>query len=131
MTAGLAAATFADLVLAALDGTAATVTASHIAAHNGDPGAAGTANPATGVPTTRQAITWGAASGTTSRQRAISNSPSWTATGTDTVSHLSAWSALTSGSFRFSLALTTPKSVTATDILNITQLTFSFTPIAA
>jgi len=131
MTAGLAAATFADLVLTALDGTAATVTASHIAAHNGDPGAAGTANAATGVPSTRQSITWGAASGTTSRTRGISNVPTWTATGADTISHLSAWSASTSGSFRFSLALTASKTVANTDVLNITSLTFSLTPIAA
>lgn len=130
MTVGMAAATFTDLILTALDSTAATLTASHVQSHNGDPGAAGTANVATGV-TARQTLTWAATSGTTSRTRAISNTPTWTAGGTDTISHVSTWSALTSGSFRFSAALAASKSVTSGDVLNITSLSYSLTPIAA
>lgn len=66
--------------------------------HIGEPGAAGTANPAT--ETTRQQVTWG-----TVTNGVFSNSAplTWTnVTGSEDWTHFSAWSASTAGNFGFS-----------------------------
>lgn len=127
MTVGLSAANFANAICDALSTGSATLISSHVQMHNGDPGSAGTTAVATGV-TGRQALTWGTSSG---GSRSITGTPSWSATGTDTVSHLSTWNASTSGTFRFSAQLTASKSVSSGDTLNLTNLTFALTPIAA
>lgn len=130
MAVGLSSANFTDLVLTALDGAAATLTASHVQAHTADPGVAGTTAVATAV-TGRQALTWAAASGTDPRSRSISNSPSWTASATQTITHVSVWNAASSGLFRFSAALAASKTVNSGDTLSLTALSVSFAPIAA
>lgn len=77
----------------------ATYTASaafYVKLHIGDPGAAGTSNPA--AETTRQAVTFGsaAASGTISNTVAVQ----WTGlAASETISHVSFWTASTSGTF--------------------------------
>lgn len=83
--------------------------------HTGDPGAAGTSNAAT--ETTRQAVTFSAASG-----GAITNSAdiTWTNVSTsETYSHWSAWSADPAGTFLCSDDLATPRAVTAGDTFTI------------
>lgn len=94
--------------------------------HIGDPGAAGTANPS--ALTTRSAVTFSAASG---GALALSNTPSFTMTATETISHVSYWDASTSGNFLWSAALTASKSVTATDVLQLTAVGVSLSPLAA
>lgn len=94
--------------------------------HIGDPGAAGTAN--TSALTTRSAVTFSAASG---GALALSNTPSFTMTATETITHVSYWDASTSGNFLWSAALTTSKSVSATDVLQLTSVGVALTPLAA
>ena len=128
MTVGLSAAGFANLILDALASGTATIVATHAALHTADPGAAGTT--AASAETDRQALTWDtAAAGANS----ITNTPEWAAwdQGTETISHISVWNQATTGTFRFSAALTTPREVNDDDTLRLTSLTFTFTPIAA
>jgi hypothetical protein len=94
--------------------------------HIGDPGASGTAN--TSALTTRSAVTFSAASG---GAIALSNTPSFTMTATETITHVSYWDAATSGNFLWSAALTTSKSVSATDVLQLTSVGVALTPLAA
>ena len=128
MTRGLSAAGFANLILDALATGTATLVATHAAVHTGDPGAAGTANAS--AETDRQAVTWDtAAAGSNS----ITDTPEWTAwdVGTETITDISMWNQATTGTFRFSAQLTTPREVNNDDTLRLTSLTFTFTPIAA
>jgi hypothetical protein len=97
--------------------------------HLGDPGAAGTSNPAT--ETDRVAVT-----GTSPSGGACSNSndldwPSYPAT--ETISHVSFWSASTAGTFLGSDALNVSKDVDSGDDFQIAvgELDLSLTPIAA
>lgn len=80
--------------------------------HLGDPGSAGTSNPAGN--TTRQQATFG----TVASGGAISNTAAvaWTAvSNSETYTHASLWSASTSGTFLGSAALTQSKVVNAGD----------------
>jgi hypothetical protein len=84
--------------------------------HIGDPGAAGTTNPA--AETTRQQATFGAAAAT----GAISNTAAveWTnVSTTETYSHVSLWTASTAGTFLGSDDLSTTAAVTAGDTFRI------------
>lgn len=130
MTVGLHAANLANKWLDMLGGTAFTAPSTTAAKlHTGDPGSAGTAN-ASSV-TTRPAITWAAAS---AGSKAMNNTPSWASwagTNGEVVSHISVWDSTTAGNFLFSAALSASKTVNTGDTLNLTSLTFAFTPIAA
>lgn len=130
MTVGLAATTLANKWLDMLGGTAFTAPATTAAKlHTGDPGAAGTAN-ASSV-TTRPAITWAAAA---AGSKAMNNTPSWATwagTNGEVVTHISVWDATSAGNFLFSAQLSASKTVNTGDTLNLTALTFAFTPIAA
>ena len=82
--------------------------------HVGDPGAAGTANPAT--ETTRKQVTWGAASGGAATTTAAL---SWTnVAGTEDYTHFTLWSASTNGTFGAS-GTVTANAVTAADTFTI------------
>lgn len=84
--------------------------------HLGDPGAAGTANPA--AETTRKQATFGSAA----TGRAISNTTAieWTNVSTTEVySHVSLWSASTGGTFLGRDDLSSTASVTAGDTFRI------------
>ena len=94
--------------------------------HVGDPGSAGTANVAN--VTTRSSTTLAAASG---GAIALSNSPTYTATSPETISHVSLWSASSAGTFYWSVALTTSKSMTSGDVLTMSTLGISISPLAA
>jgi len=127
MTVGLATTTLANNWLNMLRATAFTApAATYIKLHTGDPGAAATAN-ASAV-TTRQSATFSAAS---AGAIALSNSPSFTMTTTETISHISVWDASTAGNLLWTAALTTSKSVVNTDVLTFTTLGVSLSPLAA
>jgi hypothetical protein len=97
--------------------------------HTGDPGAAGTSNPATNA--TRQEGTFSAASGgsiTTSADCV------WTSVSTtESYSHVTFWDLSTGGVFQGSDGLEATRAVTAGDNFTISagQLTLSITPLAA
>lgn len=97
--------------------------------HLADPGSAGTTSPAAN--TTRQAVTFSAASG-----GAITNSSAVTwlsVSNTETYSHVSFWSDIAAGTFLGSDALNASVAVTAGDDFTIAigDLDLSITPIAA
>jgi hypothetical protein len=84
--------------------------------HLGDPGSAGTSNPAAN--TTRQQVTFGSAASA----GAISNTANveWTSVpNTETYSHVSFWTASTSGTFLGSDDLSSTAAVTAGDTFRI------------
>lgn len=127
MTVGLATTTLANNWLNMLRAAAFTApAATYVKLHTADPGAAGTSNPS--AVTTRQAATFSAASG---GAIALSNSPSFTMTATETITHISVWDASTAGNLLWTAALTTSKSVVNTDTLTFTTLGVSLSPLAA
>lgn len=130
MTVGLAATTLANKWLDMLGGTAFTApTNTFIKLHTADPGAAGTTAAAAGD-TTRKQVTWSAASAGSKAMTSMSGS--WTNGGTsETLSHISAWDASTSGNFLYSAALTASQAWASTNTFSLTSHTVSFTPIAA
>lgn len=127
MTVGLATTTLANQWLNMLRAVAFTApAATYIKLHTADPGAAG-ATAASAV-TTRQSATFSAAA---SGAIALSNSPAFTMTATETISHISVWDASSAGNLLWTAALTTPKSVVNTDTLTFTTVGVSLTPLAA
>ena len=130
MTVGLAsgvANAFLDAICNASDYTAPT--GFYVKLHLGDPGAAGAGNPA--VETTRQSASMAAAA-----SGAITNDAdvTWTnVSTTETVSHVSFWSAAAAGMFLGSDDLAVSRALTAGDTFTIAtgDLDLSFTPIAA
>jgi hypothetical protein len=129
MAVGASAANLANKVLDGITRTAAFPTAGtvFVRLHTGDPGSAGTAN--SSAVTTRSAATFGsAASGGVAT---MTNTPSWSMTSTETISHISLWDASSGGNFLWSVALTASKAVSNGDTLNLSSLTLTFTPIAA
>jgi hypothetical protein len=96
--------------------------------HVGDPGAAGTANPA--EETSRQQVTLDSASGGTATN---SNVVEWTGiTGSEDATHLSLWSASTAGTFRISGVSTSPPYVAGNTFrYPAGSITFTATGLAA
>ena len=96
--------------------TSFSVAVPYIKLHTGDPGAAGTANPAT--ETTRKSVSFGAASaGAITSDADIS----WTnIAGSQDASHFTAWDSLTVGNFLFSGTITA-NPYTAGDTYTITS----------
>lgn len=125
MTVGLAPAT-ANSYLNVFRATTFTGVSVFAKLHTGDPGAAGTTN-ASAV-TTRNAVTWSAASG---GSMALSSLASYSMTTSETITHISLWDASTAGNFLQSAALTAGVPVINGSTLTFSTLTVSFTPIAA
>lgn len=124
MTVGFASAT----VNGWLDGTFATATC-WPKLHTADPGAAGTTAAAVGDATRKQA-TMAAASG--GSKAATGSVGPWTNGGTsETVSHISLWTASSAGTFNASAALSAPQAWASTNTFTLTSLTIAITPIAA
>jgi hypothetical protein len=122
MTVGFAAAA----VNGWLDGTFGT---NWLKLHTGDPGAAGATAAAAGDTTRKQATMAAAAGG--SKAQTGSTGP-WTNAGTsETLSHLTMWTASTAGTFNGSAALTTPQAWVSGNTFTLTSLTIAITPIAA
>lgn len=129
MTAGLHAVNLANKWLDMLGATAFSAPATTaVKLHTGDPGSAGTSN--VSAETTRKALTWSSAAAGSKAIAATLPSWAWTA-GNETITHISVWDATSGGNFLYSVALTASKSITNGDTLNLTSMTFAFTPIAA
>ena len=130
MTVGLAANPVANSMLD-LFGSASQSGWSNVwvQLHEADPGAAGTTSVST--ETTRKAVTFAAASsGSKAANGTLPSWPTWSA-GTETITHLSLWTASTSGTFLGSITLTQGKTVNDNDTLNITAITLSISTLAA
>jgi hypothetical protein len=125
-------ATFANNILAWLCRAVAMPTAPtglFIQLHTGQPGAAGTSNISVGS-STRVAIAFATESGGANAQ--TGTAPTWTNGGTsETLTHVSLWSAATSGTFYWSFPLTATQAWAATNTYTLSNYGLGFTPIAA
>lgn len=131
MTVGVSTANWANAVLNIFRGGGNGVTFTAPATlfaqlHTGDPGASGTANVANS--STRVAVTLAAAA---SGAIALSNAPAFTGTTTETITHVSFWSASTVGTFYWSAALGTSRAILLSDTLTLTVVGASIAPLAA
>lgn len=129
MTVGLGPTTLANKWLDMLSGTAFTAPSNtYVKLHTGDPGV-GAGNVSANA--TRVILAWSAAS---AGSKAITTTlPSWAswAAGTETITHMSVWDALTVGNFMYSFTLTASKTVTNGDTLSLTSHSISLSPLAA
>lgn len=124
MTVGAAA----SVVNGWLDGTFATATC-FVKLHTADPGAAGATAAAAGD-TSRKQATMAAASGGSKAMTGTAGP--WTnVSTTETLTHISLWSASTAGTFNASGALTASQAWVNTNTFTLTSLSISITPIAA
>lgn len=124
MTAGIAAA----IANGWLDGTFATATC-YVKLHTADPGSAGATAAAAGS-TTRVQATMAAASAGSKAMSSMASS--WTNGGTtETLTHISLWTASTAGTFNGSAALTASQAWVSTNTFSLTSLSIAITPIAA
>lgn len=96
--------------------------------HTADPGA--TAATAASAVTARPAATFGAAS---AGAMALTNTPSWSMTANETITHISVWDTAgpTGGNFLWSAALGTAKAVNSGDTLTLTACTLTLSTQAA
>ncbi|MBT9255367.1 hypothetical protein KMZ30_07250 [Phycicoccus sp. KQZ13P-1] len=124
MATGFAAA----LVNGWLDAAFATASC-WVKLHTADPGASGATAAAAGD-TSRKQATMAAASGG-SKSASGSVGP-WTNGGTtETISHISLWSASTAGTFNASAALSASQSWASTNTFTLISLSISVSPVAA
>jgi hypothetical protein len=111
-----------------LDGTFATATC-FVKLHTADPGSAGATAAAAGS-TTRVQATMAAASAGSKAMTSMAST--WTNGGTsETLSHISLWTAASAGTFNGSAALTAPQAWVSTNTFTLTSLSIAITPIAA
>ena len=109
-----------------LDTEYATV---YVKLHVGDPGAAGTANASVGDATRKQATMAAAANGA---KLLTSMSGPWTNGGTsETITHLSLWTAATAGTFLRSVAVAVTKAWDSGDTIALSALSISIAALAA
>jgi hypothetical protein len=111
-----------------LDGTFATATC-FVKLHTADPGSAGTTGAAAGDTNRKQATM---ASATGGSKAMTSMAGSWTNGGTsETLTHISLWTASTAGTFQGSGALSASQAWVSTNTFSLTSLSIAITPIAA
>jgi hypothetical protein len=131
MTVGLSTVNLANAWLSTMRNTSASSftapTDLFVQCHTADPGASGTTAVSTGI-ATRTVADWAAPS---VGSMALTATVSFAVTGSDTITHVSVWSASTAGTFYYSAVLSASKVVSASDTFNLTALTFALTPIAA
>jgi hypothetical protein len=129
MTVGLSAVNTANAILNIYRNVTFTgIATPFIQLHTADPGAAGTTAVSVGS-TTRNAITWNAPA---AGSMTLATLGAWTNGGTsETISHVSLWSASSGGTFYESFALTASQAWVSTNTLTITTFTKNYTPIAA
>lgn len=124
MTLGVAAA----IANGWLDGTFATATC-YVKLHTADPGATGATAAAAGS-TTRVQATMAAASGGSKAMTSMAST--WTNGGTtETLTHISLWTAAAAGTFNASGALTASQAWVNTNTFTLTSLSVAITPITA
>ncbi|MEU1497278.1 hypothetical protein [Streptomyces sp. NPDC005732] len=106
------------------------VAGTYVQLHTGDPGAAGTTNVSAGS-TTRNSFVFNSSS--SGSALALATPPSaWTNGGTsETLTHVSLWTAASSGTLLGSGALATSKPWGSADTFSLTSLGVSITPQAA
>lgn len=110
-----------------LDGTFATATC-WSKLHTADPGAAGATAAAAGD-TTRKQSTMAAASGGSKSMTGTSGP--WTNGGTsETLTHLSMWTASTAGSVNATVALSASAAWVSTNSFTLTAMSITITPVA-
>ena len=110
-----------------LDGTFATATC-FVKLHTADPGAAGATAAAAGS-TTRVQATMAAASGGSKAMTSMASS--WTNGGTsETLSHISIWTASSAGSVNATAALSSSQAWASGNTFSLTSLSIAITPIA-
>jgi hypothetical protein len=124
MAIGFAAA----IVNGWLDGTFATAT-NWVTLHTADPGAAGATAAAVGDATRKQATMAAASAG--SKAMTGTAGPWTNAATTETLTHISLWTASTAGTFNASAALSVSQPWVATNTFTLNTLTIAITPIAA
>lgn len=127
MTVGLSTTNAANAMLNGFRNTAFQIAATWVQLHTGDPGGAGTAN--VSAVTTRSQATFAAASA--GAIALTGTNPNWNMTSTETISHISVWSASSSGNFLWSAALSVSKSVQSGDTLTLTTCGLSLGALAA
>lgn len=129
MAVGLSPVNMANAILNIYRGTTFTgIATPFIQLHTADPGVNGTTAVSAGS-TTRNAITWNAASG---GSMTLSTLGAWTNGGTsETITHVTLWSASSAGTFYQSFALTASQAWVSTNTLTITTFTINYTPLAA
>jgi hypothetical protein len=111
-----------------LDGTFATATC-WAKLHTADPGAAGTTAAAVGDATRKQCTMAAASAGA---KAMTGTAGPWTnVSTTETITHISLWTASTAGTFNLSGALTASQAWVNTNTLTLNTLSISITPIAA
>lgn len=93
--------------------------------HTGDPGVAATANPS--AVTAREVITHSTSSAAS--PLSLTNTPTWTMTATETLSHLSVWD--DSSVFRYSVPLQVAQAVNAGDTVILDALDIVLGPVAS
>lgn len=129
MAVGFSTTNVANKFLDTLRGVSFSNSETWVALHTGDPGAAGTANASAGS-TDRSQVSFSAASG--GALALTGAQPSWTNGGTsETITHLSVWSASSGGSFLFSVALGTSRAWVSGDVLAVSALGVSITSLAS
>lgn len=124
MTVGLAA----SVINGWLDGTFATATC-WVKLHTADPGASGATAAAAGDTTRKQATMASASAGS---KAMTGTAGPWTNGGTsETLSHISLWSASSAGTFNGSAALSASQAWVSTNTFTLTSLSIAITPVAA
>lgn len=112
---------------AVVDGWLASFSAPWVALHIGDPGATGTANPSAGSATRLAATMSTPTDGVTS---IVGTTGPWTNGGaTETLSHVSLWSAASAGNFLGSSALTTSVAWSSAGRFTLSALTITIEAI--
>jgi hypothetical protein len=129
MAVGLSPVNLANKWLDMLAGTAFSSAPANVFVklHLGDPGSAGAGSPS--LVTTRQQVTWSAASG---GSKASASIPAFSMTNTERITHISLWdtNGTPTGNFLASAQLTNFRDVVSGDSLTVT-VTVAFTPMAA
>jgi len=132
VTAGLAPALVSGWLntLRAAGSAYSAVAGTFAQLHTGDPGPAGTANTSAGT-TARNSFTF-AASASGSALALDAPPAAWTNDGTsETLTHISVWTAASGGTFLFSVALTASKAWADSDQFTLSTLTAALTPQSA
>ena len=106
------------------------VAGTYLQLHTGDPGAAGTANISAGT-TTRNSFAFGSSSSGSTLSLATPPAAYTNGGTSETLTHVSVWTASTAGTFLFSVALTASKAWASGDQYNQNTLTASLGAQAA
>ena len=133
---GLSATNIVTLWLNYIKGAAVTTktaNTSYVQLHVGDPGSAGTANVSVGSTTRLQILDadWTSSAAGSALAMTAAHGPWTNGSATETISHISLFSAAAAGTFYFSIALTTPQPWVGGNTFTLNTLSVGLTPQAA